>query len=60
MGVHSVSEEVESIWDAREVALDHEGVLQNTHGIYLNFLITPFEALDQFFVHSTGNWVCFW
>jgi len=37
MGVHSVSEEVESIWDAREVALDHEGMLQNTHGICLIF-----------------------
>ena len=37
MGVHSVSEEVESIWDAREVASDHEGMLQNTHGICLIF-----------------------
>ncbi len=33
MGVHSVSEEVESIWDAREVASDHEGMLHISHGI---------------------------
>ncbi|XP_050243059.1 uncharacterized protein LOC126691856 isoform X4 [Quercus robur] len=36
MGVHSVSEEVESIWDAREVALDHE-VLQRQKQYFVKY-----------------------
>ncbi|GMY14764.1 chromodomain-helicase-DNA-binding protein 2-like isoform X2 [Fagus crenata] len=36
MGVHSVSEEVESIWDAREVASDHE-VLQRQKQYFVKY-----------------------
>lgn len=59
MGVHSVSE-VEAIWDAREVASDHEGMgivmLVESFGCVLVMLL---KAPNHLIVYGSANGVAF-